>query len=208
MINELEKYCINHSNPETELLAELKSFTYNNEPAPQMISDSIVCNTLVSIIKMINACKILEIGMFTGYSALFMAQALPSSGEIHTCEIMNRHVQNASKFFNKSKHKHQIYIHQGEALKSLESFKANFFNLIFIDADKKNYIEYYKRSMQLLSSGGVIVLDNMLWGGSVMNPKDLESKTLSELGTIINNDSKIFNVLLPIRDGLMICIKK
>jgi len=208
MINELEKYCINHSNPETALLEELKSFTYNNEPAPQMISDSIVCNTLVSIIKMINACKILEIGMFTGYSALFMAQALPSSGEIHTCEIMNRHVQNASKFFNKSIHKHQIYIHQGEALKSLEFFKANFFDLIFIDADKKNYIEYYKRSMQLLRSGGVIALDNMLWGGSVMNPKDLESKTLSELGTIINNDSKIFNVLLPIRDGLMICIKK
>ena len=208
MINELEKYCIEHSNPETELLSELKSFTYNNEPAPQMISDSIVCNTLVSIIKMINAQKILEIGMFTGYSSLFMAQDLPDSGEIHTCEVMDRHVKNASKFFNRSKHKNKIYIHSGEALKSLESLKVNFFDLIFIDADKKNYIEYYNRSMQLLRIGGVIVLDNMLWGGSVINPKDLESQTLSELGTIINNDSRVFNVLLPIRDGLMICIKK
>tara|TARA_Y100001970_G_scaffold116301_1_gene144778 strand:- start:8502 stop:9128 length:627 start_codon:yes stop_codon:yes gene_type:complete len=208
MINELEKYCIEHSNPETELLAELKSFTYNNEPAPQMISDSIVCNTLVSIIKMINAQKILEIGMFTGYSSLFMAQDLPDSGEIHTCEVMDRHVKNASKFFNRSKHKNKIYIHSGEALKSLETFKVNSFDLIFIDADKKNYIEYYNRSMQLLRLGGVIVLDNMLWGGSVINPKDLESQTLSDLGTIINNDSRVFNVLLPIRDGLMICIKK
>ncbi len=208
MINELEKYCIEHSNPETELLAELKSFTYNNEPAPQMISDSIVCNTLVSIIKMINAQKILEIGMFTGYSSLFMAQDLPDSGEIHTCEVMDRHVKNASKFFNRSKHKNKIYIHPGEALKSLETFKVNSFDLIFIDADKKNYIEYYNRSMQLLRHGGVIVLDNMLWGGSVINPKDLESQTLSDLGTMINNDSRVFNVLLPIRDGLMICIKK
>ena len=208
MINELEKYCIEYSNPETELLAELKSFTYNNEPAPQMISDSIVCNTLVSIIKMINAQKILEIGMFTGYSSLFMAQDLPDSGEIHTCEVMDRHVKNASKFFNRSKHKNKIYIHSGEALKSLETFKVNSFDLIFIDADKKNYIEYYNRSMQLLRHGGVIVLDNMLWGGSVINPKDLESQTLSDLGTMINNDSRVFNVLLPIRDGLMICIKK
>jgi len=208
MINELEKYCIMHSNPETELLKELKSFTYNNEPAPQMISDSIVCNALVSIIKMINACKILEIGMFTGYSALFMAQALPDFGELHTCEVMDRHVKNASRFFNQSKHKNKICIHSGEALKSLENFKVNSFDLIFIDADKKNYIEYYNHSMQLLRSGGVIVLDNMLWGGSVINPKDLESKTLSKLGKIINNDSRIFNVLLPIRDGLMICIKQ
>ena len=208
MINELEKYCIMHSNPETDLLEELKSFTYNNEPAPQMISDSIVCNTLVSIIKMINAQKILEIGMFTGYSALFMAQALPDFGELHTCEVMNRHVKNASRFFNQSKHKNKIYIHPGEALKSLENFKVKSFDLIFIDADKKNYIEYYNYSMQLLRNGGVIVLDNMLWGGSVLNPKDLESKTLSKLGRIINNDSRIFNVLLPIRDGLMICIKQ
>tara|TARA_Y100000590_G_scaffold470423_1_gene664794 strand:- start:1408 stop:2034 length:627 start_codon:yes stop_codon:yes gene_type:complete len=208
MINELEKYCIKHSNPETQLLEELKIFTYDNEPAPQMISGSIVCNTLVSIIKMINAHKILEIGMFTGYSALFMAQELSDSGEIHACEVMDRHVKNASRFFNRSKHKNKINIHFGEALKSLENFKINSFDLIFIDADKKNYIEYYNRSIQLIRRGGVIVLDNMLWGGSVVNPTDLESKILSELGVIINNDERVFNVLLPIRDGLMICIKK
>ena len=208
MINKLEQYCINHSNSETKLLEEIKSFTYNNEPAPQMISGSIVCNTLVSIIKMINAKNILEIGMFTGYSALFMAQALPDSGIIHTCEVMDRHIKNASKFFNRSMHNHKIKVHYGEAIKSIENFKINSFDLIFIDADKKNYIEYYNRSIQLIKKDGIIVLDNMLWGGGVLNPRDLESKTLSELGTIINNDSRVFNTLLPIRDGLMICIKK
>ena len=208
MINKLEQYCIDHSNSETELLKEIKSFTYNNEPAPQMISDSIVCNTLVSIIKMTNAVNVLEIGMFTGYSTLFMAQALPNLGVIHTCEVMDRHVQNATKFFNKSKHNYKIKIHYGEAIKSIESFKINFFDLIFIDADKKNYIEYYNRSIQIIKDGGIIVLDNMLWSGNVINPKDLESKTLSKLGNIIKNDNRVFNVLLPIRDGLMICIKK
>ena len=208
MINELENYCINHSNPETKLLEEIKSFTYNNEPAPQMISDSIVCNTLVSIIEMINAKNILEIGMFTGYSALFMAQGLPDSGEIHTCEIMARHVNNASQFFKRSKHNQKISIHHGEALVCLETFKIESFDLIFIDADKKNYIEYYNRAIKLVRKRGVIVLDNMLWGGSVINPKDLESKTLSKLGKIINNDDRIFNILLPIRDGIMVCIKQ
>ncbi len=208
MINKLEQYCIDHSNAETALLEEIKSFTYNNEPAPQMISDSIVCNTLVSIIKMINASNILEIGMFTGYSALFMAQALPDTGLIHTCEVMDRHVKNATKFFNQSKHSHKIKIHYGEAIKSIEQFKINFFDLIFIDADKKNYIEYYNRSIQLIRDGGIIVLDNMFWSGNVLNPKDIESKTLSQLGKIINNDNRVFNVLLPIRDGLMVCIKK
>jgi len=208
MINKLEQYCIDHSNSETELLKEIKSFTYNNEPAPQMISDSIVCNMLVSIIKMTNAVNVLEVGMFTGYSTLFMAQALPSLGVIHTCEVMDRHIQNATKFFNKSKHNHKIKIHYGEAIKSIENFKINFFDLIFIDADKKNYIEYYNRSIQLIKNKGIIVLDNMLWSGNVINPKDLESKTLSKLGNIIKNDNRVFNVLLPIRDGLMICIKK
>jgi len=207
-MNDIEQYCVNHSNEETQLLKEIKQFTYNNEPAPQMISDSLVCNTLLSIIKMINAENILEIGMFTGYSTLFMAQGLPPQGKIYTCEIMARHIKNASKFFKQSAHNDKISIYQGKALDSLEKFKINSFDLVFIDADKKNYIDYYQKSIQLVRKGGIIVLDNMLWGGSVLNPKDLESKTLSKLGKIINEDNRALNVLLPIRDGLMICIKQ
>ena len=208
MINNIELYCMQKSHQENDLLKQIKEFTYNNEPAPQMISDSLVCNTLLLIIKMISAKKILEIGMFTGYSALYMAQGLPKEGELHTCEIMDRHIENASKFFKKSKYKDQIFIHRGEALNTLEQFKINSFDLVFIDADKKNYIEYYNKSINLVKKDGIIILDNMLWGGSVLNPQDLDSKVLSELGTIICKDNRVINVLLPIRDGIMVCIKK
>ena len=207
-MNEIEQYCINHSNKEDDLLKEIKQFTYQNESAPQMISDSLVCNTLLMFIKMINAKRILEIGMFTGYSSLYMAQGLPEDGEIHTCEIMERHINTASNFFNKSKYKNKIFIHPGNAMDTLENFKINSFDLAFIDADKKNYIDYYNRSIQLIKAGGIIVLDNMLWGGTVLNPKDLESKVLSKLGKLISEDLRVINLLLPIRDGIMICIKK
>jgi caffeoyl-CoA O-methyltransferase len=207
-MNEVEQYCINHSNKEDDLLKEIKQFTYQNESAPQMISDSLVCNTLLMFIKMINAKRILEVGMFTGYSSLYMAQGLPEDGEIHTCEIMERHINTAFNFFNKSKYKNRIFIHPGNAMDTLENFKINSFDLAFIDADKKNYIDYYNRSIQLIKTGGIIVLDNMLWGGTVLNPKDLESKVLSKLGKLISEDLRVINLLLPIRDGIMICIKK
>jgi caffeoyl-CoA O-methyltransferase len=207
-MNEVEKYCINQSHKEDDLLKEVKEFTYQNESAPQMISDSLVCNTLLMFIKMIKARRVLEIGMFTGYSSLYMAQGLPEDGEIHTCEIMERHINTATNFFNQSKYKDNIFIHPGNAMDTLENFKINSFDLVFIDADKKNYIEYYNRSIQLIKSGGIIVLDNMLWGGTVLNPKDLESKILNKLSKFISEDLRVINLLLPIRDGIMVCIKQ
>ena len=207
-MNSLENYCKNHSLKETELAEEIIRYTQDHEEVPQMISGPLVCNLLHILIQSSKAKKIIEVGMFTGYSALKMAAAIPENGEIHTCEIMDRHVNNAAQFFKRSKHNHKISIHHGEALDCLETFKIASFDLIFIDADKKNYIEYYNRAIKLVRKGGVIVLDNMLWGGSVINPKDLESQTLSKLGKIINNDDRIFNILLPIRDGIMVCIKQ
>ena len=207
MINKLEQYCIDHSNAETALLEEIKSFTYNNEPAPQMISDSIVCNTLVSIIKMINAINILEIGMFTGYSALKMAEVIPKNGIVHTCELMEQHVQTASSFFSRSSHKDKISIFKGPATETLEQLKMNFYDFVFIDADKQNYCEYYQKAIKLLKPGGVIVLDNMLWSGGVIEPKDIDSQALADTAEYITSDDRVYNFLAPIRDGLMVCIK-
>ena len=204
-MNNIENYCINHSIKESQLLEDIKKFTYENEEAPQMISGPIVGNILGVLIKAMHAKQVLEIGMFTGYSALNMAQFIPKGGTIQTCEIMSRHVKNAQIFFNKSEYKDSIIIHEGDALNTLENFKINTFDLIFIDADKINYIEYYKKSMHLIKSKGVIVLDNMLWGGSVLNPKDEQSKILKKLAKIINEDERNINILLPVRDGLMIC---
>ena len=208
MKNNLEEYCIKHSQEESDLQHNIREYTYNNERYPQMISGILVGNFLFSLIKAINAKKILEIGMFTGYSAASMAQALPDDGEIHTCEYMDEHIKTASKFFNKSKYKNMIKIHDGLAIETLENFKINTFDFAFIDADKINYMNYYMRCMQLVKSKGIIVLDNMLWSGEVISPKDNDSKKLREVGDYIQKDNRVINMLIPIRDGLMVCIKK
>jgi len=173
-----------------------------------MISGIIVGNFLCSLIKSMNARKILEVGMFTGYSAASMARAVPNDGEIHTCEYMDEHIQTANKNFSKSKYKDIIKIHGGLALETLETFKVNSFDFAFIDADKINYLNYYLRCMHLVKTNGIIVLDNMLWSGEVINPKDDDSKKLRETGDYIQNDNRVINMLIPIRDGLMVCIKK
>ena len=207
-MNNLENYCKVHSLKETELAEEIIRYTQEHEEIPQMISGPLVCNLLHILIQSSKAKKIIEVGMFTGYSALKMAAAIPDNGEIHTCEIMDRHVNTAKSFFNKSRYKDKIFIHKGDALKTLENFKINSFDFAFIDADKISYIEYYKKCMHIVKSNGIIVLDNMLWGGSVISPKDEQSKVLRELAEIINNDSRNTNIMLPVRDGLMICYKK
>ena len=208
MLNNLEDYCIEHSQQESDLQREIREYTYKNEPYPQMISGILVGNFLHSLIKAINAKRILEVGMFTGYSVASMVQAIPEDGEIHTCEYMDKHIKTASKFFNKSKYNNMIHMHNGLAINTLENFKVNTFDFAFIDADKINYMNYYMRCMQLIKSKGIIVLDNMLWSGEVINPKDNDSKKLREVGDYIQKDNRVINMLIPIRDGLMVCIKK
>ena len=207
-MNDLEQYSIEHSTKETKILKEIKNYTFANEKAPQMITGPIVGNVLSLLIKSIKAKKILEIGMFTGYSAMTMAQALSDDGVIHTCEIMEEHITTAKNFFSQSRHNQKITIHPGAALQTLETFEVNFFDLAFIDADKINYLEYYKYCMRLVRSGGIIILDNMLWGGSVIDPQDDDAKKIRQTGDFINEDQRVQNSLIPIRDGLMVCLKK
>ena len=200
-------YCRQHSKADSSLLSNLEKYTWENEDVPQMISGPLVGKFLQSIIRMINAKRIVEVGTFTGYSALQMAEALPTDGEIHTCELMEKHANTAQLFINQSSYKSKITIHRGSALQSLEQFQANSFDMAFIDADKPSYLEYYKHCLILIRQGGVIVLDNMLWGGDVIDPHDNDSKVLRKTGDYIQQDERVFNVLLPIRDGLMLCIK-
>jgi len=204
----INKYCKEHTVSDNSLLSELERYTWDNEDVPQMISGQMVGKFLQSIIRMIAAQKIVEVGTFTGYSALQMAEAIPLDGEIHTCELMKKHTETAQSFFDKSDYGKKITIHQGPALESLETLKVGDFDMAFIDADKSNYLEYYKRCLVLIRSGGVIILDNMLWSGSVIDPKDDDSQALRKTGDYIQEDTRVFNMLLPIRDGLMLCIKK
>ncbi len=204
----IHRYCKEHTASDNRLLSELEKYTWDNEDVPQMISGQMVGKFLQSIIRMLAAQKIVEVGTFTGYSALQMAEAIPLHGEIHTCELMKKHAATAQSFFNKSDYGKKITIHEGPALKSLEILKAGNFDMAFIDADKSNYLEYYKRCLVLIRAGGVIILDNMLWSGSVFDPNDDDSKALRKTGDYIQEDNRVFNMLFPIRDGLMLCIKK
>ena len=201
-------YCRQHSKTDSLLLSDLEKYTWENEDVPQMISGQLVGKFLQSIIIMINAKRIVEVGTFTGYSALQMAEVIPKNGEIHTCELMNKHINTAQSFFDRSEFGNKITIHKGPAINSLEQLPSNNFDMAFIDADKSNYLDYYKRCFTLIRSGGIIILDNMLWNGTVINPEDDDSKMLRKTGDYIQNDDRVFNTLLSIRDGLMLCIKK
>ena len=200
-------YCRDHSQADSALLIELEQYTWENEDVPQMLSGKLVGKFLQSVIIMVGAKYIVEIGTFTGYSALQMAEALPLDGRIHTCELMDKHAKTAQSFFDRSDYGNKITIHQGPALNSLEQLQAGSFDMAFIDADKTNYLEYYQRCLALIKKGGIIILDNMLWGGDVLEPQDDDAKSLRKTGDFIQNDERVFNTLLPIRDGLMLCIK-
>ena len=204
---DIQKYCKEHTEEDITLLSEIEKHTWENEDVPQMISGQLVGKLLQSVIKMIGANRIVEVGTFTGYSALQMAEVIPDDGEIHTCELMKKHAKTAQLFFDHSKFGNKITIHKGPALSSMEQLPSGAFDMAFIDADKSNYLDYYKRCLTLVRGGGVIILDNMLWSGNVINPKDDDSKALRKTGDYIQKDKRVFNLLLPIRDGLMLCIK-
>ena len=199
-------YCKEHSTPDENILNKLSDYTFKEVEAANMISGNMVGNLLYILSTSINAQRVLDVGMFTGYSALKLASSIPSNGEVHTFELAENHIKSARKFFSDSKY-NNIIIHEGEALGNLEALQTGTFDFAFIDADKINYISYYNRCMVLIRNGGIIVLDNMLWSGKVLNPEDEDSIALNRAAEYINNDDRVFNHMVTIRDGLMICIK-
>ena len=201
---EIESYCKSYSLKDTSLLQELTKTTWNSEEIPQMLSGSLVGGLLQTLIKISGAVNVLEIGMFTGYSALKMAEALPQNGTLDTCELMDKHIKTATEWFKKSKNGFKITIHKGPAIQSLEKMKGLLFDMVFIDADKVNYPKYHKAALKLLKIGGIGVLDNMLWSGKVIDPLDKESIALRETAELIINNDRLSPLLLPVRDGVMI----
>ena len=201
---DIEQYCKDFSGQDSELLKELSQATWEMEEIPQMLCGSLVGGLLQFLIKISGAERVLEIGMFTGYSTLKMAEALPDHGEIHSCELMENHVKTAKGWFEKSEVNYKIHIHEDDAIKTLEEFRIGTFDMIFVDADKTGYPEYYRKGNALLKKGGIAVFDNMLWSGTVLNPDDKESKSLRETAELIKNNHRLEPLLLPVRDGVMI----
>ena len=205
---DLDIYARDHTTSESDLLSKLNRDTWVKVMNPRMISGHVHGRILSMIAKMISPRTILEIGTYTGYSALCLAEGLTENGKIHTIDINEEHIQFAKKYFEKSEYGNRIIQHKGDAIDIIPKIKDKI-QLAFIDADKVNYSNYYKLIFDQVDIGGYIIADNVLWSGKVTQiNKDIETQSLDEYSKLIHNDERVENILIPIRDGLMICRKK
>ena len=207
---ELEKYIVNHINNEDELLKEITRETHIKTMHPRMLSGHIQGKILEMISYMISPKNILEIGTFTGYSAICLAKGLQKNGKLTTIEINDELEKFTSNFFNQSENKHKIDFLIGDALKIIPKLNIKF-DLVFIDGEKSNYIEYYKTCLPNVKKGGFILADNTLWSGKVLEKtiknNDYFTKGIIEFNNYIKKDTSVDKVILPVRDGITILRK-
>ncbi len=203
---ELEDYIEQHSEKEPDLLAQLNNETYQKILLPRMLSGHFQGRVLSMLSKLIRPVNILEIGTYTGYSALCLCEGMQENGQLHTIDIKEELVDFQRKYFDKSVWGNQIFQHLGEALSIIPVIDLTF-DLVFIDADKENYSRYFELILPKMNKGGIILSDNVLWSGKVLEPlqpNDLSTKVLIEYNQLLKNDSRVETVLLPIRDGLTV----
>ncbi|MDO6760308.1 O-methyltransferase [Tamlana sp. 2_MG-2023] len=202
----LDDYVVKHSENEPELLQQLTRETYQKILQPRMLSGHYQGRVLSMISKLVNPKNILEIGTYTGYSALCLAEGMQKDGELHTLDVNEELFDFQRKYFDKSEYGTQIFQHLGDALEIIPKLDKNF-DLVFIDADKDNYPNYFNLIIDKLNVGGIILSDNVLWSGKVLEalkPDDKSTKAVLEYNTLLKEDPRIETVLLPIRDGLTI----
>ncbi len=205
---ELEEYVHAHTQEQEPLFDEMREYTYAHMASPQMQVGRVEGMLLRTLASLIGARRILEIGTFTGYSALSMASALPDAGVLMTCDIDPEAAKVARSFFDRSAHGHKIEIRLGPALDTLKSLgDTEPFDMAFIDADKENYLAYYEEVLPLLRRNGLIVIDNTLWSGRVLNPSHETDHAIAALNAHIKGDRRVENVLLSVRDGMMLARK-
>jgi len=206
----LDDYVIEHSENEPELLQQLTRETYQKILQPIMLSGPYQGRVLSMISKLVNPKTVLELGTFTGYSTLCLAEGLKKDGEIHTIDINEELEDFQRKYFDLSDYGEQIHQHIGSAIDIIPKLDKTY-DLVFIDADKPNYVNYFLLIVDRLNPGGIILSDNVLWHGKVVEPlkdKDISTKILLEYNQLLKEDKRIETVLLPIRDGLTISRKK
>jgi caffeoyl-CoA O-methyltransferase len=203
----IQKYSEDHTSPESELLKKINRDTHAKVMMPRMLSGHMQGRILSMISNMIRPSVILEIGTYTGYSALCLAEGLMSDGELITLDI-NEELENSVRtYFNASSFKDQIDYRIGNALEIIPSLTGNF-DLVFIDADKENYTRYYDLVINRVPLGGYILADNVLWSGKVLDEKaDKDTKAIKEFNSKIQEDSRVENILLPVRDGILVMRK-
>lgn len=202
---EIEDYAEAHSAPESETCRALREETYATMELPQMVVGPLQAAFLKMMVRLVAAKRVLEIGMFTGYSALSMAEVLPADGRVETCEIDAGPAALARRYFERSPHGRKVEVHMGPALETLSGLHGPF-DLIFIDADKVNYVHYYRRAMELIAPHGVILVDNVLWNGDVVvqPPPDDSTAAIQRLNDEVAADPRVLAVLVTLRDGLLV----
>lgn len=205
VLPEIEEYAEAHSSLESEVCRALREETYRTMAIPHMVVGPLEGAFLKMMAQLVGATRVLEIGMFTGYSALCLAEVLPDEGRLITCEIDPDSVAMARRYFAKSPHGKKIDIRVGPALETLRDLTGPF-DLVFIDADKVNYLNYYRRARELLSPKGVVLVDNVLWSGDVLvqPPPDNSTTVIQELNRQVASDPGVTAVLVTIRDGVLV----
>lgn len=205
----LEAYCEAHTSPENELLHRLNRQTNLETVNPRMLSDQLQGQFLNFISKIMRPSRILEIGTFTGYSALCLADGLAPDGELHTIEINEEYEDRILEFFSKSPNSDRLFLHIGDALQLIPNMDV-VWDLVFIDADKEDYQRYYETVLPKVRQGGFILVDNVLWNGKVIGDiahNDRDTRAIDNFNTYVQQDPKVRNLLLPFRDGIMMIEK-
>lgn len=204
----LDRYLLEHSSQEDPVLKELARHTYLNEVHPRMLAGHILGSFLTLFSKMLSPQRILEIGTYTGYSAICLASGLRKGGTLTTIEVNDELGATSLEFFSKAGLSEQIELINGDALEVIPSLSGSF-DLVFMDAHKDDYPAYYDLVIDKVRSGGYILADNVLWGGKVLDipSADATTRIIDQFNQMVNSDSRVENLLLPLRDGVMV-IKK
>jgi len=206
----LNDYIQKHSNKESDLLKELSRETKLKILNPRMLSGSYQGRILSMISKLTKPKYILEIGTYTGYSCLCLAEGMKNDGELHTIDENEELYDFQRKYFNKSNYKNKIFQHLGNALELIENIDKKF-DLIFLDADKENYTKYLELLVDKLNSNGILITDNVLWNGKVtmtISDEDLRTKEIDKFNKLLNQRNDMETIILPIRDGISVSRKK
>jgi caffeoyl-CoA O-methyltransferase len=203
----IEVYALAHSSPEPPLFAELAAATRAQTTQPQMMVGHTQGSLLKFLVRMTGAKRVLEIGTFTGYSALAMAEGLPEDGSIVTCDIDPKATAIARAFWERSPHGRKIRLQLAPALDTIATL-AGPIDFVFIDADKTNYIRYWDACVPKMRAGGVLVADNVLWSGEVLDPETDDARAIAAFNEHVVRDARVEMVMLPIRDGVTLAVKR
>ncbi len=205
---DIEQYVCAHSNSQNDVLKELERETNAKILMPRMVSGHLQGEFLKFISSIIKPKSILEIGTYTGYSAICLAQGLSDTGKLHTIDVNEELEEFAKKYFAKAGLENKIIMHIGKALDIIPTLNEDF-DLVFIDADKSNNLNYYELCINKTKSGAVILIDNVLWSGKVLAEKlDKDSQTIDSFNKHVQNDSRVEKVMIPLRDGILMVRKK